>query len=85
MRTLLEEQPSGRWGHTLIGLGDSQVLLFGGGGEKLAKDACWLYKVDANQWQSLMHSPGMPPSRMGHSACYDPVCGERAWRVEWTL
>jgi N-acetylneuraminic acid mutarotase len=61
--------PSARSGATLVDIGSSRALLFGGLDASGRSNETWIYDLDANTWtqQSLAVSP---PARAGHAAAY---------------
>lgn len=63
------ESPSARAGATLVDLGSSRALLFGGLDASGRSNETWIYDLNANTWTQKFPAVS-PPARVGHAAAY---------------
>lgn len=60
--------PGGRWGHSLVAVGPTHVVLFGGlAGGKMYDDT-WLLDVEHGRWAPMTVTGTQPSGRWGHTA-----------------
>eukprot|EP00965_Chrysotila_dentata_P161310 5326843-Pleurochrysis_carterae.AAC.4 len=63
------ERPRARHSHTLVGVSESEALLFGGDVSGNISNELWAIDAPSGAWRMVATSGALPAPRAGHSAC----------------